>query len=79
VSLLVLANDQKVQSFAATVKDTPIVSQEAGTVVFVDGRVITSDVSKASDRINALGWGSRHIQIVASFPVSRRRTSRSFG
>jgi hypothetical protein len=58
-------------------KGVPIARQDASTIIFADGRVVTSDVSAASDHINALGWGSRGIKMVASF--STRRNQRAAG
>ena len=73
VSLLILPSSARVRSYAATQKGIPIAKQDANTVIFADGRVITSDVSAASDHINALGWGSRGIKMVASFSTARNR------
>jgi hypothetical protein len=67
VSILILAGPQKVQEFAATIRDVPVAVRDAKTVIFRDGRVITSDAASATQHLNALGWGSRPIEIVASF------------
>lgn len=79
VSLLILPNNARVRSYAATVKDSPIVSHSATTVVFGDGRVVTSDVTKASRHINDLGWETRPISVVASFNKRMRRPPGGFG
>ena len=76
---MILPTPDRVRTYAATVKDTSIASQDAATVVFADGRVVTSDVSKASDHINALGWGSRRIDVVASFRLRQGSRPRGFG
>lgn len=80
VSLLIVQSGQKVQAFAASVKDAPILARDATTVVFGDGRVVTSDVEKASAHLNQLGWGGRRIDVVASFRArARRRPARAVG
>jgi hypothetical protein len=69
VSLLILDSARKVDEFAATPRDAVIVVRETGLAIFEDGRVVTSDVDAATHHLNALGWGSRPIQIVAAFPM----------
>jgi hypothetical protein len=73
VSLLILPSSSRVRSYAATLKGVPIARQDASTIIFADGRVVTSDVSAASDHINALGWGNRSIKMVASFSTRRNQ------
>jgi hypothetical protein len=73
VSIVVVASKARVQKYAATVRDVRVVRRDANTVVFADGRVITSNVSAASDHINALGWGSRRIELVATSTLRRPR------
>lgn len=79
VSLVILASGAKVRELAASVKDTPIVARDANTVIFADGRVITADVASAGEHLNALGWGSRQIQVSATFPRKRARPRSSYG
>jgi hypothetical protein len=69
VALLILDSARKVDEFAATPRDATIVVRKPGLAIFEDGRVVTSDVDVATDQLNALGWASRPIQIVASFPM----------
>jgi len=78
VSLIILQSAKRVRDLAATVRGAEIVEQDAATVVFSDGRVITSDLASATRHLNALGWGSRSIEVVASFPARSARR-RSFG
>jgi hypothetical protein len=68
VALVVLASPERVAGYAATVEGVKVLRRDAHTVVFADGRVITSDVAAAGQHLNALGWGGRRVQIVASFP-----------
>lgn len=79
VSLVILASGAKVRELAASVKDTPVVARDANTVIFADGRVITADVASAGEHLNALGWGSRRIDVTATFPARRARPRSSYG
>jgi hypothetical protein len=79
VSLVILQNGQKVRELAASVRDARVVRRDANTVVFDDGRVITSDVSAAGDHLNALGWGDRRIDVAVSFPRRRALPRGSYG
>ncbi len=79
VSLLILANAQKVQAFAQTVQDANAVVRDASTVVFDDGRVVTADAESAGRHLNALGWASSPIHVVNSLPKRAPRPRRSFG
>jgi len=78
VALVVLASESKVQSYARTLQGT-VIRRDAKTVVFLDGRVVTSDIEAAGRHLNALGWGSRPIDVVASFAAPRARPRRSRG
>jgi hypothetical protein len=66
VSLVVLTSPARVAEFAASLPEVPILRRGPATVVFADGRVVTSDVEAAVEHLNALGWGHRNIEIVAS-------------
>jgi hypothetical protein len=78
VSLLLLQSGQKVRELAAALGE-PIVARGPKTVVLADGRVITADPEAAGDVLNALGWGARPIQVVVSFPKTRRVRPRRIG
>ncbi len=78
VALVVLASEAKVKAYARTQKGT-VIRRDAKTVVFLDGRVITSDIEAAGRHLNALGWGARRIDVVASFAAPRARPRRSRG
>jgi len=79
VSLYILQSPERVQAFAASVKGVPVVVRKPATVVFGDGRVVTSDVESAGELLNELGWGRRRIEIAASFGSRRAPRRRSFG
>jgi hypothetical protein len=75
LSLIILASGSKVHAYAGTLKGT-VVRQDAKTVIFLDGRVITADVAAAGRHLNDMGWGGRSINVVASFPAARARPRR---
>jgi hypothetical protein len=79
VSILILASPQKVQEFAATIRDAPVAARDPGTVIFRDGRVVTSDAASATRHLNALGWGGRPIEIVASFRLRPMQAPGGYG
>ena len=78
VSLVILSSPKKVHELAASIQGVQVLKRDAATVIFSDGRVVTSDVESASRHLNKLGWGKRSINVVASFKTRSRRF-RSFG
>ncbi|MDJ0786136.1 MAG: hypothetical protein QNK05_04970 [Myxococcota bacterium] len=68
VSLVVLASPEKVHTLARELPAVPVLRRGPATVVFADGRVVTSDVEAAGRHLNALGWAGRRIEVMASFP-----------
>ena len=72
VALVILASGHKVLAYARTLKGA-VALRDAETVIFGDGRVITADVEAAGRHLNALGWGARRVDVVASFPAARPR------
>ena len=72
VALIILASGPKVHAYARALKGT-VARKDAETVIFHDGRVITADVEAAGRHLNALGWGARRVDVVASFPAARPR------
>jgi len=73
VSILVVATQQRVHQFAASVRDVRVVRRDSETVLFEDGRVVTSNVEALGPHLNALGWAQRKIAIVGSFSTRRAR------
>jgi hypothetical protein len=73
VSLVILSSSKKVHELAASIHDAKILKRDAQTVIFSDGRVVTSDVTSASRHLNELGWGKRSINVMASFKTRSRR------
>jgi hypothetical protein len=79
VFLLILQSNFKVHEFAATVRGARVVRQDPATVIFSDGRVVTANVDSATQHLNALNWGRRPIEVVASFPAARTVRRRAVG
>ncbi|MBW2494019.1 MAG: hypothetical protein JRE43_04645 [Deltaproteobacteria bacterium] len=75
VSLIVLASGPKVHAYARTLEGT-VARRDAETVIFHDGRVVTADIGAAARHLDALGWGSRDVRVVASFPPAKARPRR---
>jgi hypothetical protein len=78
VALIILSSGPKVLEYARALKGT-VVLRDAKTVIFRDGRGITADAEAAGRHLNALGWGARRIEIVASFQGRRARPRRARG
>ena len=74
VSLILVASPTQVHEFARATRGQ-ILRKGSDTVVFTDGRVITSNASSASAHLNALGWADRRIEVAASFAPRRRRSA----
>jgi len=80
VSLMILKDGSKVHSLAKSLaRGVPLAARDPQTVVFRDGRVITSDVESAGRVLNALGWSARPIRVVATFGKTRARPRRARG
>jgi hypothetical protein len=75
---MILQSSQKVRELTQALDGT-VIRQEAKTVIFQDGRVITADVEAAGRLINELGWANRRIDVVASLPARRARPRSSGG
>jgi len=83
VLVVLVDSPQQVKSAAAGISRTRALVNEADTVIFADGRAVTSSLTSVSAHLNALGWASRKIEIagagsvprapIASAPGSRRR------
>ncbi len=78
VMLLILPTQKKVHDYAASLSHIPVVARDKTTVVFQDGRVVTSDVGRAGEHLNTLGWATLRLEVVASFGMKPQRR-RSFG
>ena len=70
VMIIVVESPRKVASASALWKDTPILVQDPETVVFTDGRIVTSSIEATGDRLQSLGWAHRDIEIVSGLPAA---------
>ena len=70
VMIVVVESPRKVQSASALWKATPIVVQKADTVVFSDGRIVTSQIEETGPLLQSLGWTHRQIEIVGGLPAA---------
>ncbi|MEN8161838.1 MAG: hypothetical protein ABFS41_17340 [Myxococcota bacterium] len=71
VFLVVVGSKQQVAGAAHGLSRAPALVNESDTVIFADGRAVTSDLAAASRHLNALGWAERRIEI-AGAGASRR-------
>jgi hypothetical protein len=83
VLVVLVESPQQVRATADGISRTRPLVNEADTVIFADGRAVTSSLASVSTHLNALGWASRKIEIagagsvprapIASAPSGRRR------
>ena len=70
VMIVVVESPKQVKSASAQWKTTPIVVEKPETVVFADGRIVTSRVEAMGDQLQSLGWTHRQIEIVGGLPAA---------
>jgi len=70
VIIVVVETPKQVKSASAQWKTTPIVVEKPETVVFADGRIVTSRVEAMGDQLQSLGWTHRQIEIVGGLPAA---------
>ena len=68
--IVVVESPGRVKSASALWKGTPIVVEKPETVVFADGRIVTSRIEAMGDQLQALGWTHRKIEIVGGLPAA---------
>jgi hypothetical protein len=68
--IIVVESPRQVKSASAQWKTTPIVVEKPETVVFADGRIVTSRVEAMGDQLQSLGWTHRQIEIVGGLPAA---------
>ncbi len=78
ISIVVVASKAQVRQYAASTPRESVAHYDEESLVLVDGRVVTSNIEAAGQRINELGWTSAPIQVVGSLPT-RARPRRSRG
>ena len=69
-SIVVVESPRKVKSAAGLWKTTPVVLQDPETVVFADGRIVTSRLDATGEHLQSLGWAHRDIEIVGGLPAA---------
>jgi hypothetical protein len=70
VMIVVVESPRKVKSAAGLWKATPVVLQDPETVVFADGRIVTSRLDATGEHLQSLGWTHRDIEIVGGLPAA---------
>lgn len=70
VMIVVVESPRQVKSAAAQWKTTPVLVKKPETVVFADGRIVTSRVEAMGDQLQSLGWTNRQIEIVGGLPAA---------
>jgi hypothetical protein len=66
VLLVLVESPQQVASAAEGISRARPLVNEADTVIFGDGRAVTSDLASVSAHLNRLGWAGRKIEIVGA-------------
>jgi hypothetical protein len=71
VLLVLVESKARVPSAAAGLSRTRRLVDTADTVIYADGRAVTSDLAAASGHLNALGWAERPIEIAGAGTSTR--------
>jgi hypothetical protein len=71
VLVVLVDSPQQVRATADGLSQTRPLVREADTVVFADGRAVTSSLASVSAHLNALGWASRKIEIAGAGTSTR--------
>ncbi len=71
VLLVLVATQQQVAGAAAGLSRARALVSENDTVIFADGRAVTSDLEAASRHLNAIGWAERRIEIAGAGTSTR--------
>jgi hypothetical protein len=79
VMIVVVESPAKVKSASALWEATPILARDPETVVFADGRIVTSRVEAAGEQLQSLGWAHRDIEIVGGLPAAAGAWQRRSG
>jgi hypothetical protein len=70
VLVVLVESPQQVRAATGVSRAQPLVN-EADTVIFGDGRVVTSNLASASEHLNKLGWARRKIEIAGAGTSTR--------
>ncbi len=66
VLVVLVASPPRVREAAAGLSKAPVLVSAADTLIFADGRAVTSDLGSVSRHLNALGWATRPIEIAGA-------------
>ena len=71
VLVVLVQSPQQVKSAADGLSKTRVLVNEADTVIYADGRAVTSSLDSVSRHLNALGWAKRKIEIAGAGSMPR--------
>jgi hypothetical protein len=66
VLVVLVESAARVAGAASGISKTPVVVSTADTIIYADGRAVTSDLASISQHLNALGWAVRPIEIAGA-------------
>jgi len=69
--VVLVESPQQVRAAADGISRTRPLVNEADTVIFADGRAVTSSLASVSQHLNALGWARRKIEIAGAGTSTR--------
>lgn len=70
VMIVVVDSPRQVRSAAGLWKAAAVLRQDPETVVFADGRIVTSRLDATGGHLQSLGWQHRDIEIVGGLPAA---------
>jgi hypothetical protein len=71
VLVVLVESKARVPDAAAGLSTTRRLVDTADTVIYADGRAVTSDLAAVSGHLNKLGWAKREIQIAGAGTSTR--------
>jgi hypothetical protein len=71
VLVVLVESAPKVAAAASGLSKTRALVNTADTVIYADGRAVTSDLASISQHLNQLGWASRPIEIAGAGTSTR--------
>lgn len=71
VLVVLVQTPQQVRPAADGLSRTRPLVSEADTVIFADGRAVTSNLASVSTHLNKLGWANRQIEIAGAGTSTR--------
>ena len=71
VLVVLVESAPKVAAAASGLSKTRVLVNTADTVIYADGRAVTSNLGSVSQHLNALGWANRPIEIAGAGTSTR--------